>query len=130
MKESRFYLIGNSDSLKSFLITPFDNTVDGTANNDFNYFHSSARIVVECTFGELDLLRGILWKPLSFSLQINIKIIDACLNFHYFITIFKETNNKDNHDLQVFADQYHFFLARYPEVLLGVGFLEGRVNGI
>ena len=36
-------------------MTPYDNTMHGTSEDNFNYFHSSAKIVVECAFGEIDL---------------------------------------------------------------------------
>ncbi len=84
-----FYFIGDSAyALKSFLITPFDNAVHGSPEDNFNFFHSSSRIKVECTFGDIDLQWGILWRPLSFTLVHNIKVIDTCLQLHIFITEF------------------------------------------
>ena len=74
-----FYLIGDSAyALRSFLITPYDNAMHGTAEDDFNFFHSSSRICIECTFGEIDMRWGILWRPLGFTMRNNIQIIDAC----------------------------------------------------
>lgn len=55
------YFIGDSAyALKSFLLTPFDNVLHGTSEDNFNFFHSSSRISVECAFGEIDLRWGIL----------------------------------------------------------------------
>jgi hypothetical protein len=42
------------------LIPPFNDVVHGTAEDNFNFFHSSARIAVECAFGEIELRWGIL----------------------------------------------------------------------
>ena len=78
LKRRGYSFIGNSAySLRSFLMTPYDNTMHGTPEDNFNYFHSSARIVVECAFGEIDLRWGILWRPLKFALELNCKVIDA-----------------------------------------------------
>ena len=91
LKRRGYFFIGDSAySLRSFLMTPYDNTMHGTPEDNFNYFHSSARIVVECTFGEMDLLWGILWRPLKFALDLNCKVIDACMHLHNFIVDFRE----------------------------------------
>ncbi len=85
-----FYFLGDSAySLKSFLLTPYDNAVHGTDEDNYNFFHSSSRIKVECTLGEIDLRWGILWRPLCFRLVQNIKVIDACLRLHNFIKKFE-----------------------------------------
>ena len=87
LNDKGYHFIGDSlYSLKSFLHTPYDNAVHGTAKDNYNYFHSLSRIVVECRFGEIDLRWGILWKPsLHFSLEHNCKDIDACICLHNFI---------------------------------------------
>ena len=74
------YFIGDSAySLRSFLLTPYDNAAHGSAEDNYNFFHSSSRIAVECCFGEVDLRFGIFWQPLKYSLRINCFIVDACL---------------------------------------------------
>eukprot|EP00956_Cyclotella_meneghiniana_P038219 scaffold150376_cov62-Cyclotella_meneghiniana.AAC.3 len=56
LAEKGFYFIGDSAyALKAFLLTPYDNVLHGSAQDNFNYFHSSARIAVECAFGEIEL---------------------------------------------------------------------------
>jgi hypothetical protein len=81
-----FYFIGDSAySIKSFLIPPYNDVAHGTAEDNFNFFHSSARIAVECAFGEIELRWGILWRPLQCSLAHNCQIIDACMRLHNFI---------------------------------------------
>ncbi len=58
-----FYFIGDSAyGLKSFLLTPYDNNRHGTAQDNYNFFQSSSRIVVECAFGEIDVKATILLK--------------------------------------------------------------------
>ena len=81
-----FHFIGDSAySIKSFLITPYDNAMHGTAEDNFNFFHSSSRISVECCFGEINLCWGIFWRELNYSLKTNVMIIDACMRLHNFI---------------------------------------------
>jgi hypothetical protein len=75
----------SSYAIKSFLIPPFNDVVHGTAEDNFNFFHSSARIAVECAFGEIELRWGILRRPLQCSLAHNCQIIDACMRLHNFI---------------------------------------------
>jgi hypothetical protein len=65
LARKQFYFIGDSAySLKSFLLTPYDNTRHATPVDNYNFFHSSSRIVVECAFGEINLRWGILWSKL------------------------------------------------------------------
>jgi hypothetical protein len=90
-----FYFIGDSAySLKSFLLTPYDNVMHGSSEDNYNFFHSSSRIWVECAFGEVDLRWGILWRPLKFSLKHNCRVIDACLRLHSFVVNFRIFVNK------------------------------------
>jgi hypothetical protein len=45
LAEQKFYFIGDSAyAIKSFLLTPFDNAVHGTPEDNYNFFHSSSRI--------------------------------------------------------------------------------------
>ena len=48
--------------IRSFLLVPYDNPKPYSKEDNFNYYLSSCRIYVECAFGEIDLIFGILWK--------------------------------------------------------------------
>ncbi len=86
MAEKGYYFIGDSAySLKSFHLTPYDNAMHGTPEDNFNFFPLPLRISVECAFGEIDLRWGILWRSLKFSLMTNCTVIDACMRLHNFI---------------------------------------------
>jgi len=64
LASKRLYFIGDSVySLKSFLHTPYNNAAHGTAEDNFNFFHLSSCISVECCFGEVDLRFEIFWRP-------------------------------------------------------------------
>ncbi len=121
--EKGIYFIGDSAyALISFLITPFDNTAHGTSEDNFNFFHSSSQIKVECTFGDIDLRWGMLWMPRSFTLAQNVKVIDTCLQLHNFITEFGKQNSFPvNSDNTIFNnDSQRFFLhATYSGVCGG-----------
>ena len=118
-----FYFVGDSAyALKSFLVTPYDNTLHETADDNLNFSHLLSRISVECAFGEIDLRWGILWKPLRFSLKHNVKVIDACMRLHNFIVDFREARRSvfDSAERPVFDDDCRRFLAIHPEVDFGV----------
>jgi len=86
LAEKGFYILGDSAyQLMSFLLTPFDGVQPYSSQDNFNFFHSSNRIFVECAFGEIDGRWGIFWKPLPYSLEKNIRIIDAAFRLHNFI---------------------------------------------
>ena len=88
------YFIGDSAySIKSFLIPPFNDVAHSTVEDNFNFFHSSARIAVECAFGEIELRWGILWRPLQCSLAHNCQIIDG-LRLHNFILEYRGSTAK------------------------------------
>ena len=97
LEREGLYFIGDSAyALRSYLITPYDNAIHGENDDNFNFYHSSARIVVECAFGEIDMRWGIFWKPLKFSLARNAMVIDACLRLHNFIVDFRLKEIEDS----------------------------------
>lgn len=115
--EKGYYFIGDSAyALKSFLLTPYDNAYHGSLEDNYNYFHSSARISVECAFGEVDLRWGIFWKPLKYTLKTNCKIIDACLRLHNFIVDHREGLAMDPIDKNVFDDECRRVFAVLPDI--------------
>ena len=95
LAERNLYFIGDSAyAIRSFLLTPVDNTLHGQAGDNYNYYHSSSRISVECAFGEINNRWGILWKSLGYDLSTNTSIIDACLRLHNFIVNYRETHEQ------------------------------------
>jgi hypothetical protein len=97
LERNGYYFIGDSAyALRQFIITPYDNAMHGTPKDNFNFFHSSSRIVVECAFGEVDLRWGILWHPLQFSLALNCKVIDACMHLHNLLLTIGRKRTKPN----------------------------------
>ena len=91
--------------------SPRDNVLHGTPEDDYNFFHSSSRICVECAFGEIDLRWGILWKRLQFTMKNNIRIIDACMRMHNSFVDFREANVIDEVDKILFDEDCRRFLV-------------------
>ena len=94
--EKKYYLIGDSAySIRSFLLVPYDRSTPGSKEDGFNYHLSACRIYVECTFGALYNRWGILWRPLLFSLQHNVVVIDSVCRLHNFIIKYEMDHNID-----------------------------------
>ena len=78
--DEQFYFICDSAySIEYFLIPPYDLASPNTPQNNFNFFHSNARITAECAFGEIDLRWKIFWKRLGSSVNKNILICKAAM---------------------------------------------------
>ena len=122
--EKGYHFIGDSAyAIKSFLHTPYDNAAHASPEDNYNFFHSSSRIVVECCFGEIDLRFGILWQPLKYSLKFNCSVIDACFVLHNFIVKYREGNkmrSMDDCDFEVFNDDCRRFYAVNLDIREGV----------
>ena len=70
--------------------------------DNFNFFHSSARITVECAFGEIDLRWGIFWRRLYGSIDNSFLIIQGAMRIHNFLIDFRQDNvNEIRSDLNV-----------------------------
>ena len=90
-EQNGMFLVGDSAySLRSYLMTPYDNPGVRTNKDNFNFFLSRCRIYVECCFGEIDRRWGIFWKPLVGKLKNHKHTIDACLRLHNFILDHRE----------------------------------------
>jgi len=90
-------------------MTPFDNVGHGSHEDDYNYFHSSCWIYVECAVREIDSRWGIFWRPLHFSLDNNIgvQVILTALKLHNCILNFAHINGlrATNHDNDLYDDE-------------------------
>lgn len=68
------------------MITPIpaDRSQLGTPEDAFNFDLSSLRMHIKQAFGVLVSRWGILWRPLKFNLDTNVKIIEAAVKLHNF----------------------------------------------
>jgi hypothetical protein len=119
------YIIGDSAySIRSYLLTPFDNAQPQSIEDNFNYFLSSNRIYVECAFGEIDRRWGIFWKPLEGALVNHQYTIDSALRLHNFIVNYREEmgegggdhQRSEREELDLLSDEY---AANNPFASLG-----------
>jgi hypothetical protein len=91
LRAKGLYIVGDSAyAIRSYLLTPYDGAQPNSKEDAFNFFLSSMRIYVECTFGEVDRRWGILWRPLEGNLAQHKYTIDSCLKLHNFIVDFRE----------------------------------------
>jgi hypothetical protein len=116
------FICDSAYAIKSFLHPPYDNVAHASAEDNYNYFHSSSRIIVECTFGEIDLRFGIFWQPLRYALKFNCSIIDACFILHNFIVKHREGTgaSMSGTDYEVFDEDCRRFFAIHHEFPEGV----------
>ena len=76
------------------------------------FYHSSARITVECAFGEIDLRWGIFWKRLNGSLSNSFTIIEGAMRIHNFLIDYRNDNVDEirsdlNQDMTNFMTNCH-----------------------
>jgi hypothetical protein len=48
----------------------------------FSFYHSSVRMVIECSFGQLVSRWGILWRPLRVPLRRAPLVVETCMCLH------------------------------------------------
>ena len=103
-----YYLLGDSAyAIESFIIPPYDSTKPMTPEDHFNFYHSSARITVECAFGEIDLRWGIFWKRLNPCLNNAFMVINAAMHLHNFLVTYR---NNTTHSKRTYAIDRSIFV--------------------
>lgn len=80
-----------------FIVVPFKNVGAGSMD-DFNYFHSSVRIMIECAFGQLVFRWPILRRALSSRLTIKkqIALVFALAKLHNFAKDMRSIGDPDD----------------------------------
>ena len=104
-----FSILGDSAyAIELFIIPPYDSPGKYTPEDDFNFYHSSARITVECAFGEIDLKWGIFWKRLTSSVNNSILTCEGAVHIHNFLVDYRIKNNlpviEKANERQIFVD--------------------------
>ena len=93
----KYFILGDSAyAIESFIIPPYDSPSKCTPEDDFNFYHSSARITVECAFGEIDLRWGIFWKRLNYNIENSSIINEGAMWLHNFLVDYQESRIEPN----------------------------------
>lgn len=121
--ERGMYLVGDSAyALRGFILCPYDNTKAGSQEDNYNFFQSSQRIHIECTFGEIISRFGIFWRPLEGSLSQHKYTIEACFRIHNLIVNDREEMKNRGEQVNIdglieeeeLAHHYNAFIENNP----------------
>ena len=104
--ERGLFILGDSAyAIESFLLPPYDSPLSQSPEDNYNFFHSSQRITVECAFGEIDLRWGIFWKRLWNSVDTSIMICEGAMHLHNFLVEYRDAHDIDyNFERNVFEN--------------------------
>ena len=87
-----FIMVDSVYAIESFYIPPYDLKNARIPEDDFKFYHSRARITVECEFGETNIRRGIFWKKLACSMNTTTIIIEGAMRLHNLLVEYKDAN--------------------------------------
>ena len=100
-------MLGDSAyAIQSFIIPPYDKASSKSPEDAFNFYHSSARIIVECAFGEIDLRWGIFWRRIQYKLEHTMIICEEAMHLHNFLVDYR--NSLDNSDDEIRTERNIF----------------------
>ena len=78
-----FFISGDSAFFQNeFMLGP--SAASGTYNADYDYVQSSNRMPIECAFGILTRVWGLLWRPISTKFEDRASLVHAILRLHNF----------------------------------------------
>jgi hypothetical protein len=110
LQEKGLYLAGDSAyALMVFLLTPHDDAGPKSMQDAFNFYHSSSRIFIECSFGELVMRWGIFWRRLNFGARKVGAIIQAAMLLHNFILNEREIDATGEIDAKIDSSYFQNF---------------------
>ena len=117
-----FNLVGDAAyQVSDVMIVPFIGAQrEDKANNSFNLFLSQLRIRIEMAFGLLQCKWAILCKPLTTSLHMSSKVLEACARLHTFCLL----EGKIDTQISMLCDDEQFSsIQSMAESPLGWGYL-------
>jgi len=102
LRNNQFYIAGDSAyNPESFLLTPHEDALSSSMEDDYNFWHSNSRI--RSALGELVVRWGIFWRTITFDIHRVGNIISAAALLHNFIVDERlladsDVNNLDSDD--------------------------------
>jgi hypothetical protein len=104
LEEKGYFFVGDSAyPLMGHMLVPYSDAKAASPEDAFNYWLSNSRIQIECTFGEVVMRWGILWRKLLFDIQDVGKIVTVAVLLHNFLVDERES------DLDFNSDDAHYF---------------------
>ena len=108
LHEKGFFILADSAyAIESFIIPPYTLAKSKSAEDNFNFYQFSARITLECAFGEIDLWWGIFWKRLNGSIDNHFIVIQGEMRIYKFLFDFRK-DNVDEIRSDLNEDMYNF----------------------
>ena len=97
LEDKGYFIIGDSAfPLMGHLLVPYSDAPPQSPEDAFNFWLSNSRINIECTFGEIVMRWGILWRKLLFDIQSVGKVVTAAALLHNFLVDERESNDGFN----------------------------------
>ena len=104
LKEAGLFLVGDSTyPMSPFLLIPYDDAQPNSPEDAYNFWHSNARITIECFFGEMIMRCGLFWRPLQHSLKMCCNIVRAAALLHYFLI-----DHRENPNIRQMEEEFYF----------------------
>ena len=104
-----FFILGDSAyAIGSFILPPYDNAKSKSQEDSYNFYHSSARITVECAFEEIDRQWGIFWSAISYSLHNTCIICEGAMHLHNFLVDYRNSLSEPLTDMEKEHEIFHY----------------------
>lgn len=108
LEDKGYFFVGDSAyPLMGHMLVPYSDATAGSPEDAFNFWLSNSRIQIECTFGEIVMRWGILWRKLLFDIEDVGRIITAATLLHNFLVDERESdvsiNTEDANYFQNFS---------------------------
>ena len=93
LEDKGYFLVGDSAyPLMGHILVPYSDAKSASPEDAFNFWLSNSRIQIECTFGEIVMRWGILWRKLLFDIEDVGKVVTAAALLHNFLVDERESN--------------------------------------
>ena len=104
-----YFILGDSAyAIESFILPPYDNARSKSEEDAYNFYQSSARITVECAFGEIDRRWGIFWSAIMYSLENTCIICEGAMHLHNFLVDYRNSLADPLTEVQKEKEIFHY----------------------
>ena len=104
-----YFILGDSAyAIESFTLPPYDNAKSKSEEDAYNFYQSSARITVECAFGEIDRRWGTFWSAIQYSLENTCIICEGAMHLHIFLVDYRNSLLEPLNETQKEKEIFHY----------------------